>query len=246
MPRILLVDDSAHTAELFADAIRAALGVEVVAVRSPGEVTAEFLAANPMDVVVSDLSFAGDWMNGADVLLAAHRASPAPRLAALTDGDGWSGQLLRDVWEVLPLAGIVCKASPVQAQLQQVADVVRLGESAVDPLLAPLLPKQRSPWRSLEGFGRLVQHRGHAKLWAAVFACGPHAEYQDLADESGLRMNALRNYRAQLLPELSLHGLSNPPMRELYEFVHRCRPFLAPYVEAKGLRLDTSTAVSGG
>jgi hypothetical protein len=110
--------------------------------------------------------------------------------------------------------------------------------------LVPLLPKQRSPWRSLEGFGRLVQHRGHAKLWTAVLACGPHAEYVDLSEFSGLRMNALRNYRAQLLPELSLHGLSNPPMRDLYEFVHRCRPFLAPYVAAKGLELKASAAVT--
>jgi CheY-like chemotaxis protein len=244
MARILLVDDSAHTAELFAEAIRSTLEFEVQAVRSPAQVTAEFLAANPPDVVVSDLSFAGEALNGADVLLTAQATKPAPRLAVLTDGDGWSAELLRDVWEVLPLAGIVCKASPVRTQLQSIAEVARFGETEPDPLLVPLLPKQRSPWRSLEGFGRLVQHRGHAKLWTAVLACGPHAEYIDLSEFSGLRMNALRNYRAQLLPELSLHGLSNPPMRDLYEFVHRCRPFLAPYVAAKGLELKASTAIT--
>jgi hypothetical protein len=100
-----------------------------------------------------------------------------------------------------------------------------------------LLPAVKSPWRTLDGFSRLVQHRGHAKLWQAVLACGPTAEYQDLAQYSGLRLNALRNYRAQLLPELGLHGLYNPPMRDLYMFVMRCRPFLAPFVEAKGLTL---------
>ena len=111
------------------------------------------------------------------------------------------------------------------------------GVVPVDPLLQSWLPPVRSPWRTLDGFARLVQHRGHAKLWQAVLACGPTAEYQDLASHSGLRLNALRNYRAQLLPELSMHGLHNPPMRDLYLFVVRCRPFLAPFVEAKGLAL---------
>ena len=237
MQKILLVDDSAHARELFADAIRQKLEFDVVALKSPREVTAEYLTANPFDVVVSDLSFAGEHLHGADVFLTARSVSPTPRIVALTDGDGWAVDLLRDVWDVLRPEGVVCKGSSVQAQLQSIAEVARFGETEVDPLLEPMLPKQRSPWRSLEGFSRLVQHRGHAKLWVSVLACGPHAEYQDLSEHSGLRMNALRNYRAQLLPELSLHGLSNPPMRDLYEFVHRCRPFLAPWIKAKGMEL---------
>lgn len=237
MPKILLVDDSAHARELFADAIRSQLEFEVVTCRSPREVTAEFLVGSQCDVVVSDLSFAGEHLHGADVFMVARSLGKLPRIVALTDADGWSAELLRDVWDVLRPEGVVCKASPVRAQLQSIAEVARYGETEVDPLLLPLLPPVRSPWRSLEGFGRLVQHRGHAKLWVSVLACGPHAEYVDLSEHSGLRPNALRNYRAQLLPELSLHGLSNPPMRDLYDFIHRCRPFIAPHCAAKGMEL---------
>ena len=96
--------------------------------------------------------------------------------------------------------------------MKAIEQVVRHGSAPPDPILQPLLPAEKSPWRTLAGFGRLVPHKGHAKLWAAVLACGAQAEYQDLAAHSGLRLNALRNYRAQILPELALHGLDNPPM----------------------------------
>jgi hypothetical protein len=155
----------------------------------------------------------------------------------LTQGDGWIGDLLRDAWEVLPLASAMSKSSSVQDQLATIERVVRDGSAPPDPVLRPLLPATKNPWRTLDGFARLVQHRGHAKLWAAVLACGPNAEYQDLAEHTGLRLNALRNYRAQLLPELALHGLDNPPMREMYLFARRCRPFLAPFIEAKDVSL---------
>jgi hypothetical protein len=163
-------------------------------------------------------------------------------LIILTDGDAWAADLLRDSWEVLPIACALSKSSPVSVQLDAVRRVAEEGEAPIDPVLQPLLPAVKSPWRTLDGFSRLVQHRGHAKLWQAVLACGPTAEYQDLAQYSGLRLNALRNYRAQLLPELGLHGLYNPPMRDLYMFVMRCRPFLAPFVEAKGLTLRAERA----
>ena len=242
MARILLVDDSAHAHELFADAMRSALGCEVVTCRSPRDATGGLLAEAGPDVVVSDLSFAGEHLHGADVFMAARALPVPPPIVALTDGDGWSADLLRDVWDVLGPEGVVCSRSPVEAQLRAIGEVARTGSCKVDPLLAPLLPTARSPWRTLGAFGRLVQHRGHAKLWSAVLACGPQAEYQDLSEHSGLRPNALRNYRSQLLPELSLHGLSNPPMRDLYDFVRRCRPFLAPCVAAKGMSLGVPRA----
>ena len=237
MTTVLLVDDSAHACELFADAIRQRLEYDVITLRSPSEVTAELVQAEQIDVAVVDLSFPGDELTGADVLLQLHLDTPSTRLIILTDGDAWAADLLRDSWEVLPIACALSKSSPVSVQLDAVRCVVEEGEAPIDPVLQPLLPAVKSPWRTLDGFSRLVQHRGHAKLWQAVLACGPTAEYQDLAQYSGLRLNALRNYRAQLLPELGLHGLYNPPMRDLYMFVMRCRPFLAPFVEAKGLTL---------
>lgn len=237
MTTVLLIDDSSHACELFADAIRRDLGFDVVTLRSPSELDAAFLAEHRIDLAIVDLSFPGEELTGADALLFLHCESPRTALMILTDGDAWASDLLRDTWEVLPIACAFSKSSPVRAQLDAVRQVASHGAAPVDPVLVPLLPSVKSPWRTLDGFARLVQHRGHAKLWQAVLACGPTAEYQDLAGYSGLRLNALRNYRAQLLPELSLHGLHNPPMRDLYMFVVRCRPFLAPFVEAKGLSL---------
>jgi DNA-binding NarL/FixJ family response regulator len=235
--KVLLIDDSAHVNELFAKAIEESLGHDVSALTLPSELTDEFLAENDFDVAVVDLSFGTDEETGLDALLQLHLKSPNTKLMVLTQGDGWVGDLLRDAWEVLPLAGLMSKSSSVKAQIDALDLVVRHGEAPIDPVLLPMLPAKKSPWRTLEGFSRLVQHKGHAKLWAAVLACGPNAEYQDLAAHSGLRLNALRNYRAQLLPELALHGLRNPPMRDLYIFARRCRPFLAPFIEAKGISL---------
>jgi len=233
--RVLLIDDSAHVNELFASAIRDSLGYEVETLSMPSQVTDEYLADTKPDVAVIDLSFGSESETGVDALLTLHLKSPQTKLVVLTQGDGWVGDLLRDAWEVLPLASVMSKSSSVKFQLATIAEVVRSGSSPPDPVLQPFLPAHKSPWRTLPGFGRLVPHKGHAKLWASVLACGPNAEYQDLAAHSGLRLNALRNYRAQLLPELALHGLENPPMRDMYMFAKRCRPFLTPFIEAKGV-----------
>lgn len=237
MTTILLIDDSAHVSELFAGAIRSELGYDVDSLTSPSELTDQYLSSHEIDVAVVDLSFGSETETGVDALLKLHQSSPSTKLTVLTQGDGWVGDLLRDAWEVLPLATVMSKSSSVKAQMKTIEQVVRHGSAPPDPVLQPLLPAEKSRWRTLEGFSRLVPHKGHAKLWAAVVACGPQAEYQDLAAHSGLRLNALRNYRAQILPELALHGLENPPMRDLYLFARRCRPFLAPFVEAKGVSL---------
>lgn len=241
MRRVLLVDDHAHTRELFSDVLRARLGAEVVVRSRPAEVDAD-LIGTPFDAAVIGLAFAAVHHTGLDAMLRLHLEAPTVRLVPLGNGDAWSGELLRDAWEALPLATAICTTSPVAAQVDLVAQVLAAGDAPFDPALQMLLPAQRSPWRTLEGYSRLVQHRGHAKLWEALLACGPHAEYQDLAAFSGLRLNALRNYRAQLLPELVLHGLHNPPMRDLYQFALRCRPFLAPFVERRGHRLEVAEA----
>jgi hypothetical protein len=235
---ILLIDDSAHVSELFAGAIRTSLGYDVDSLTSPAELTDAYLDSHAIDVAVVDLSFGSESLTGVDALLKLHQKAPTTKLVVLTQGDGWVGDLLRDAWEVLPLASVMSKSSSIQAQMSTIQEVVRSGTAPPDPVLLPLLPATKSPWRTLAGFSRLVQHKGHAKLWAAVLACGPQAEYQDLAAQSGLRLNALRNYRAQILPELALHGLDNPPMRDLYLFARRCRPFLAPFIEAKGVSTD--------
>jgi hypothetical protein len=47
-----------------------------------------------------------------------------------------------------------------------------------------------------------------------------------------LKLNTVKNYRSQLLPELRVHRLDDPSLREMQEFAWRCRSFLRPYVEA--------------
>lgn len=237
MANILLIDDSAHASELFARAVEEHLAHAVRTITLPSQLTDELLDEFPADVAVVDLSFGTTVETGLDALYRLHRASPHTKLMVLTQGDAWVSDLLRDAWELLPLAGAMSKSSSVRAQIEALEKVVRHGEAPLDPILVPMLPAAKSSMRTIEGFARLVQHRGHAKLWAAVLACGPNAEYQDLAAHSGLRLNALRNYRAQLLPELAHHGLHNPPMRDLHLFARRCRPFLAPFVLAKGIEI---------
>jgi hypothetical protein len=46
-----------------------------------------------------------------------------------------------------------------------------------------------------------------------------------------LKLNTLKNYRAQLVQELRAHGLDDPTLKEMQAFALRCRPFLAPYVD---------------
>jgi hypothetical protein len=43
----------------------------------------------------------------------------------------------------------------------------------------------------------------------------------------------VKNYRAQLLPDLVAHGLEDPTLREMRDFAIRCRPFLAPYLDVR-------------
>jgi DNA-binding NarL/FixJ family response regulator len=235
---VLLVDSSAHTVELFADVIRARLGFQVLTIAQPTTAVAELLDGQRPDVAIVDVAFGDPPMTGLDVMMAVLRTWPDAALVALVQGDGHQAELVREAWELLPLATVMNASAPVADQLEQIRRVARDRSAEPDPATRQLL-SPRNPNRTLQSFARLVQHRGHAKLWCAVLTCGPGAEYQDLAEVSGLRVNALRNYRAQLLPELELHGLRNPPMRDLYAFASRCRPFLAPYIEAKGISLDS-------
>lgn len=233
---ILLVDDSAHARELFAGAIRERLGYSVEAVTSPEEVTQDFIGSRRIDAAVVDLASGSRSETGTDALLRLNLLQPKTKLVGVTNSCGPVDNVTRDAWEALPLASVLSKRSSVQYQLDTITSVVRFGRASPDPSLT--LPTCKSPWRTLDGFERLVQHKGHAKLWKSVLACGPNANYLDLALHSGLRLNALRNYRAQLLPELALRGVRNPRMRDLYQFARRCRPFLTPFMLAKGVTFD--------
>jgi DNA-binding NarL/FixJ family response regulator len=180
------------------------------------------------DVAIVDLSFNRSTLNGVDVLLDLSHRCPGARLVVFTQGDDWVADLLRDAWEALPLATVIGKSMPVNEFVRSIRLVLRDGTAPVDPVIRPLLPEHRSPWRQLSGYRRLVQHAGHAKLWKVLIETDAEPSYRDLAVATGLSVNTVRNYRDQLLGELRLHGLDNPTMRAMQVFARRARPFLQP------------------
>lgn len=230
MSRVLIVDDNASSLELIAHAITARLGHEVVLLADIDEVPSAVDAPDPFDLALVDLSFRGTSKSGLDVLLRLAEESPSTRLVLFTQGDDAVAELMRDAWEALPLASAVSKSLPLDLLLDTIRRVLAEGTAPPDPVLRPLLPASRSPWRGAEGYRRLVPHAGHAKLWRALIEAGADPSYEELHRLSGLKINTLRNYREQLIPELALHGLSNPSMREMQAFARRCGPLLAPYL----------------
>jgi hypothetical protein len=57
-----------------------------------------------------------------------------------------------------------------------------------------------------------------------------------VVERTGLRLNTVKNYRAQLVPDLELHGLRDPSLKEMGEFAQRCQSFLVPYLEQSSSR----------
>lgn len=229
---ILLVDDAAPVSELLAEAVHERTGHTVVSVTSVAQAF-EVVPLRRFDLAIVDLSFPAETRNGLDVLILLDASSPRPHLVVLTQGDDWVADVLRMAWEALPLATAISKSAPISALIDAIERVLAVGSAPIDPVLQPLLPSSKSPWRSLAGYGRLVQHAGHAKLWRALLAASPEPSYRELAARTGLSMNTVRNYREQLLGELALHDLVNPSMREIRAFAARCRPFLEPHIAAR-------------
>jgi DNA-binding NarL/FixJ family response regulator len=229
--RILMVDDAAALAELFAGAVTDRLGHEVHVAVAVADVPAA-LEHGPYDLALVDLSFPQERRTGIDALAEVHRRAPGTRLAVMTQGDDFVASTLRDAWELLPIATVISKTAPLEFQLSVIAKVLEHGTAPVDPAIQPLLPAERPSWRTPERFGQLIQHQGHAKVWAALMDQDIEATYKAVAERTGLKLNTVKNYRAQLRTELDLHGLKDPSLREMQEFAGRCRAFLQPYVDA--------------
>jgi hypothetical protein len=149
----------------------------------------------------------------------------------MTQGDGGVGDLLRDAWDLLPIASIISKTAPLDYQLDMITAVLEGDPVAIDPAIQPLIPSQRNPLRTPERFGRLIQHQGHAKVWNVLMQPDLDATYKNVADGTGLKLNTVKNYRTQLLDELRVHGLDDPSLRQMQEFSLRCRAFLRPHVD---------------
>lgn len=234
MTQVLLVDDASALAELFAEAITTRLGYDVAVAVSLRDVEDTVTGLVDLDLALIDLSFPQEPGSGIDALDTVHRLRPDALLAIITQGDDWVAETLRDAWELLPVATVISKSAPLAYQLDAIALVVNTGAAPVDPAIQPMLPATRSPLRTPSRFQRLVQHAGHVKLWSALIAA-PDPSYREIADRSGLKLNTVKNYRAQLLPELSVHGLDDPSLREMQEFARRCRVFFNPYLNGQGI-----------
>jgi DNA-binding NarL/FixJ family response regulator len=238
MTRILMVDDAASLTELFGNAVTGRFGYDVEVVVSLADVPGVLARSEPFDVAIVDLSFSHEAGTGLDALAAVHQASPATRLAIMTQGDEWVAQILRDAWELLPIVTVISKTAPLDFQLELIEMVATTGSAPIDPAIKPLLPAERPAWRTPERFARLIQHQGHAKVWSVLMDPDLDATYKAVADRSGLKLNTVKNYRSQMLSELALHGLKDPTLRDMQDFALRCRPFLQPYVEASLAKVE--------
>jgi DNA-binding NarL/FixJ family response regulator len=226
---VLIVDDAIAVTELFARSVADATGHQVLTVHHLGDVAATLATIEAPALALVDLSFAHQDGSGLDALVEIDATCPTTRLAIITQGDQWVADLLRDAWELLPICTVVSKSAPLAYQLAAIERVLQTGSAPVDPAIQPLLPAGARSSRRRDSFARLVQHAGHAKLWRALWTSD--ATYKDLAASTGLKLNTLKNYRAQLVSELHTHGLDDPTLREMQAFAVRCRPFLRPYVD---------------
>ena len=231
MTRVLVLDDSAAVNDLFARVLRAELDVDVVALASIAQAETALADGEVFDIALVDLSFPEEKRTGLEALLAIHAALPDTILAVITQADSYVAQLLRDVWELLPIATVISKAAPINYQLDQVRQLVEHGSAPIDPSVQPLLPESKASSRDLDSFRRLIPHIGHAKIWAALLNSEENVTYRQIADIADLRLNTVRNYRADLLPELKNHGLSDPSLREMRALAWRCRPLFERLID---------------
>jgi DNA-binding NarL/FixJ family response regulator len=241
--RALLVDDAVSLADLFASELRRVLHLDVRTVSTLAAVPEVLAREAPFDLAIVDLSFPLEHATGLDALAEIRRTSPSTRLVVLTQGDEWVADTLRDAWDLLPLATVLSKTTRIDQQLATIEQVLRVGTAPPDPTIQPLLPSGPPGGRQDADFSRLVQHQGHAKLWSALLAAGDGVTYRTVAHLTGLKLNTVKNYRSQLVPELARHGLVDPSLVEMQSFAIRCRGFLRPHLAG---REPTAGASAGG
>ena len=231
MTRMLLVEDAAALAELFADKLAERFDATVDVCVAVTDVEL-YLRNPPYDVALVDLSFPQEHATGLDALAEIHAVMPATTMVIMTQGDTWVADVLRDAWDLLPIATVISKTAPLAYQLEMVEQVLLHGRADVDPAIQLLLPSRPNPDRTIERFRDLILHQGHAKVWNVLMDRRFDATYKNVADATGLKLNTVKNYRTQLLNELRVHGLHDPSLREMQDFAWRCRAFLKPHVDA--------------
>jgi DNA-binding NarL/FixJ family response regulator len=231
MARILMIDDAVALAELFGKELARHGGHDVTVIDSVAKVAPLLTSSAAFDLALVDLSFPTESVSGVDALATIHLIHPTTRLAIITQGDRWVAEPMRLAWELLPITTVVSKSAPLDHQLDAISQVLATGSAPPDPALQPLLPRSPSGSRSMSEFSHLVQHLGHAKLWRALMDLDAEATYRAIAEVTALKLNTIKNYRAQLMPALVTHGLGDASLREMQDFARRSRVFLLPHVE---------------
>ncbi len=231
---LVIADHSVPLVELLGQHLDQ-LGVSTVGLSDPLEAIAlaHSRSQTPPDIVLVDMLYPQLVLNGLDIMMAFKKWCPESSLVVYTAARSQEAQLFRVAWEAFGPASAVSKLSPVSTLIETMNRVNESGRAEVDPLLQTLLPHQRSPWRTADGYRRLVPHAGHAKLWKTLLDHRTPPAYKVIACEAKLSVNTIRNYRDDLLPELRLHGLDNPTMQEMHEFVHSVRPLLSPVLDER-------------
>jgi DNA-binding NarL/FixJ family response regulator len=238
MTTLLLIDDDAAIVELFATDLQRRLGAEVVIADSHLGLVAVLNPASPtIELALIDVSVPASAMGGLEGLNILRLQSPSTRLVLMTKLRLSDAHILRDACELFPIVTVVSKHSSISRQIDTIRQVIASGIAPSDPSFVTGVRSEPDK-RSIADFTLLVGHVGHAKLWTALFA-DPDPTYRSLADSAGLKPNTIRNYRAQLLPELERHGLREPSMRDIAAFAQRCRPLIMPNVQRA---IENSTA----
>jgi DNA-binding NarL/FixJ family response regulator len=230
---ILIVDDNVTPAAIIAGVITERLAVDVQVVEDLRDVTNPGFDASGFTLALVDLSFRNTTATGLDVLVALQSKHHALPIALYTQGDDAVADLITVCWHAFPLAGAFSKSLPLDGLIARISDVLTKGHCDPDPVLTPLLPSERSPFRSADAFSALVPHAGHAKLWRALQRSESEPSIAEIAGISGLAVNSVKNYREALMADLRLHGLNRPSMNAIRSFAIRCRPLLEPFVSAK-------------
>ncbi|WP_370327088.1 response regulator [Euzebya sp.] len=236
MTHSLIVDDRRFIAEAYRSLL-VDVGHDVTVQTDPTAVTAASLREDPPDMAFVDLSFPDHELNGLDVLLALHDEVPQARAVILTQADAPFQELLRCAWDALPLAGAISK-DLLPADFARAVRALEAGEVVVDPLIKLYLPARRRTERTLDAYGRLMAHAGHAELWVALATAEDPPDYATLAAQLGKKHNTIKNYRDDLATYLMAFGMdTGTSLVDLHRFARTCRPLLlraaAPHVRGR-------------
>lgn len=236
MTNILFVDDRPTTISPYMHALTKSSGdLALLSLTDPASVTEEFLSHTPVALAVVDMSFPRSPLTGLDVLTRIHVHSPNTRLLLFSNADRSLAPIIALAWEALPVAAAAAKND--EESFVEIANWCLTEPGALrrsDEELAMWLPSSVNPTRQYENWHLLMEHAGHARLIRALYSFEDEPSHQQLANETGNALNAVRSYIQFVRDRLEL-VMHYPRMRsaEMHRFIRDARPLLEAHVEQK-------------